>query len=84
MERNLAMSHNLYFRKVRPNGYVEFPFQTPTALSRSVMAVSNNHDRLSLIEQYLYDCQWGVKAIDEMIKRIYNMMTDENLTLEIN
>lgn len=78
------MSHNLYFRQVRPNGHVDFPFQTPTTLSRLVMAVSNNCDRLSLIAQYLYDCKWDTIAVDEMIKRIDWMMQREDLTLEID
>lgn len=79
------MSHNLYFRKVRPNGCVDFPIQLPTRISRKIMEVDNFHDRLSIIEDYLYmECEWDSVSVNEMIGRIHWMMCREDLILEID
>lgn len=78
------MSHNLYFRQVRPNGQVEFPFQTPTELSYRVIKESNNSCRLAIIKQYLEQCNWPVDKMRDVIYHIDALMHDENLTLMVD
>jgi hypothetical protein len=51
------MSMNLAFEK--PNGeYVDFPFQTPTKLTREVIAEPSNIEKLRLIKEYLEEEDW--------------------------
>lgn len=76
------MSHNLYFSSAT-RGYVNFPIQLPTKISREIMNISNMYDRLYVIEIYLYGCKWSEDDIDAMILKLYRMMEDKDLTLEI-
>lgn len=78
------MSHNLYFRKVRPNGIVEFPIQTPTNISNQIIAASNKCDKIRILEQYLYDCKWDTIDVEQVIRKVDWLMQREDLTLEMN
>lgn len=78
------MSHNLYFRRVRPNGRVDFPFQTPTEVSRLVISLTNNNDRLLYLKNYLEDCDWNYKDVCNILDIVADMMDDENLTLAVD
>jgi hypothetical protein len=78
------MSHNLYFRRVRPNGHVDFPIQIPTEVSRQVINLTNDNDRLLYLRNYLEDCEWNYKDICEVLEMVADMMDDENLTLMVD
>ena len=63
------MSMNLAFEK--PNGeYVDFPFQTPTKLTREVIAEPNNIEKLRLIKEYLEEEDWIEEDILKIVAQI--------------
>ena len=47
------MSMNLAFKNNRTNKIIQFPYQTTTKVSMSVMKSTNNKDRLAIIAQDL-------------------------------
>jgi hypothetical protein len=63
------MSMNLTFEK--PNGeYVDFPFQTPTKLTREVIAEPSNIEKLRLIKEYLEEEDWIEEDILKIVTQI--------------
>lgn len=63
------MSMNLAFEK--PNGeYVDFPFQTPTKLTRQVIAEPSNIEKLRLIKEYLEEEDWIEEDILKIVAQI--------------
>jgi len=63
------MSMNLAFKKL--NGeLVDFPFQTPTKLTREVIAEPSNIEKLRLIKEYLEEEDWIEEDILKIVTQI--------------
>jgi hypothetical protein len=64
---------NLAFEK--PNGeYVDFPFQTPTKLTREVIAEPSNIEKLRLIKEYLEEEDWIKEDMLRALSQIRHKM----------
>lgn len=71
------MSMNLAFKT--PNGeYNDFPFQTPTKLSREVMAEPDDIKKLLLIKEYLEYRDWTEEDILRILSEIRHKMHSGN------
>ena len=66
------MSHNLYFAKGKKT--VEFPFQTPTPLTRLIVFLPTNAEKIAALEGYLV----GAKAPfdPDLVKRVRQLLSD--------
>ena len=60
---------------------IDFPFQTPTTLSRAVMKAKGLQQRLDLIEAELKNWGWPKEDIDEMLTKCRRSMTNKNFKL---
>ena len=71
------MSMNLAFKT--PNGeYFDFPFQTPTKLTKVVMAEPEDIKKLILIKEYLEDDDWIEEDILKILSQIRHKMHSGN------
>jgi hypothetical protein len=74
---------NLSFFTIDGVGRVEFPFQTPTYLTYSVLKAGTDDERLLLIEQYLREQKWEEPHIQKTIRRILELMQCPYLKLDL-
>ena len=71
------MSMNLAFKT--PNGeYVDFPFQTPTKLTKVVMAEPDYIKKLLLIKEHLKEDDWIEEDILKILSQIRHKMHSGN------
>ena len=75
------MSMNLAFKKVCCNSLIEFPFQTPTDLTKKVLLESNKNKRLQLIENQLIKWQWDQIDINKTMSEIKELFNNNKLQL---
>jgi hypothetical protein len=76
------MSLNLLFAvKGTGDGYVDFPFQTPTNLTHAVFNEQDNDKRLALIEAELFAWEWEEDEILTMLNRIKGLLNNPALSL---
>jgi hypothetical protein len=63
------MSMNIAFEK--PNGeLVDFPFQTPTKLTRQILAEPSDIKKLRIIKEYLEEEDWIEEDILKIVAQI--------------
>lgn len=72
---------NLCFTTNCGKGYVDFPFQTPTELTKAVLKITNKEERLKIIEEQLIKWKWNKKEIRSMMNEISKMLDDSSLIL---
>lgn len=79
------MSFNLYFARKHPKKWeealVDFPFQTPTDLTMSVMQADTNKQRLQMIKTYLKSVKCEQYNMTKILQKIKWMMEDDDLEL---
>jgi len=69
---------NLAFKTPNDGVYIDFPFQTPTKLSREVMAEPDDIKKLLLIKEYLEEYDWVEEDILEILSQIRHKMHSGN------
>ena len=68
---------NLAFKT--PNGgLVDFPFQTPTKLTKGVMAEPDDIKKILLIKEYLEEDDWVEEDILKILSQIRHKMHSGN------
>jgi len=68
------MSMNLIYKHLDENGeYItssDFPFQTPTELTKRVLATKDTHLQMMIILNQLIDWGWENDRVDEIMSSI--------------
>jgi len=81
------MSMNLYFKVLRVagnEGYMEFPFQTPTELSYKVMKASTLEARMKLVKDYIDNAvAWDDDTKERVWRRCWGLMNSAHLELRV-
>ena len=77
------MSMNLIFRVKGCKGYVDFPFQTPTKLTYSVLNCKSKEKQLKLIKDYIDDMTWDPVIKKTKIKEVKDLLKSPYLKLII-
>lgn len=75
------MSMNLHFCTKSGGFCIDFPFQTPTKLTLSVMAEKDNTKRLKLIREHLVTSGWEQDNIDSVMTEVEIMVNNPNVEL---
>lgn len=76
------MSLNLcFFTKSKPHAMIDFPFQTPTNLTRAVMAEKDNAKRLTMLRNEMVAYKWEQDIIDRKMETIESHMNNPTLEL---
>lgn len=75
------MSMNLAFQKGK--AIADFPFQTPTVLTRAVLAAVEQEKRLQLIENELKAWGWTVNDRQACRERVIEMLAEGWRLIEI-
>ena len=76
------MSLNLYFEKVTgKNCLIDFPFQSPSSLTMSVMKADTLEKKLQLIESYLKKGPRTETEISAIITTIKEFLSDPAIEL---
>ena len=77
------MSMNLIFKVKDCQGYVDFPFQTPTKLTFSVMERGTREDRLSLIREFIELTPWPPDIKQSKMAEVESLINSSCLELTI-
>lgn len=75
------MSLNLCFEVKGGTGIVDFPFQTPTALTMKVLKTGTKKQRLHILKQQMEEWGWEEEQIQTILKTIKALMDSPNLEL---
>ena len=80
------MSMNLAFKTVQGNYIIDFPYQTPTDITRAVLAARTTTEQLKFIKEDLLsrvdendsdDVNW----YNDLVQEVEDKLTDETLIL---
>lgn len=77
------MSMNLVFSVNGGAGYVGFPFQTPTKLTRAVMRTDSHTERLALIKAHVSEWETDNNYKESIMRQIIDLFNNPNLTLTL-
>lgn len=75
------MSMNLIFRH-KVGGYIDFPIQTPTELTKAVLREKSDKKKLAMIKKYMIECDWEPDDIKLDMKQIKGLLEDKNIVLD--
>jgi len=75
------MSLNLCFEVKGGVGIVDFPFQTPTALTMKVLKTGTKKQRLRILKQQMEEWSWEEEQIKTTLETIKALMNSPNLKL---
>ena len=73
------MSINLYFES--DDFFQEFPFQTPTQLTKELLAQSNVYKQLSILINWMDFWRWNDETIIDISRKFIHIMSDKNIRL---
>ena len=76
------MSLNLVFL-VKGGGIVQFPIQTSTEVTLSVLNTKSRRERLRIINEELKRWEWTKRGRAETLKGIKTLMDNPNLKLDM-
>lgn len=74
------MSMNLVFT-ANCGHSVDFPFQTPTALTFAVLEAKTKEERIEIIKNQMIKWSWDEEDIDRLLKEITEKLDDPTLEL---
>jgi hypothetical protein len=74
------MSMNLVF-ETKSHHIIDFPFQTPTNLTYSVLALKTNEERLKLLQEHIEKCGWDSDIKVQVMEEIKSLMASPELKL---
>ena len=77
------MSRNLVFY-VNGGGSVDFPFQTPTAITNAFLAAQTQEEKLNILDAAMKGWGWNKRIRIEKIKTIKELMDNPSLTCQSN
>ncbi len=71
------MSMNLTFRKNTGNRvWVDFSYQTPTALSHKIVNASSKEGRLLILREYLEGQRYEKETVDRLVNELKSFLDD--------
>jgi hypothetical protein len=73
---------NLIFKVKGGAGYVDFPFQSDTNLTRAVLAESDNTKRIKIIGDQLIAWKWDRRVIIAVMETVKDLFNSPNLEID--